>query len=67
MIYARSVQQEAPTRAISWPKLGTCGIAFSLDDSIGIVHLLRVKFKIDLQYNETGEKDDHKPHQLGCF
>ena len=67
MIYARSVQQEAPTRAISWPKLGTCGISINLDDSISIVQLFRVKFKIDLQYDEACEKDDHEAHELGCF
>ena len=67
MIYARSVQQEAPTRAISWPKLGTCGTSMELDYSIGIVQLFRVMLKIDLQYDETGEKDDHEAHELGCF
>ena len=67
MIYARSVQQEAPTRAISWPKFGTCGTSMELDYSIGIVQLFRVMLKIDLQYDETGEKDDHEAHELGCF
>ena len=32
-----------------------------------IIQLFRVKFKINLQYNEAGEKDDHEAHELGCF